>query len=102
MIARLRLRQLAVTAVVVISFVFIYNAYSISDVRGKPVGLSHVPEVETDANRETEFDFKLIVSGQDGDKKANAQGVAKQSSSASSGLEEQSCRIRSWTSMVLK
>ncbi|WKY03684.1 hypothetical protein Q1695_004996 [Nippostrongylus brasiliensis] len=91
MMARVRIRQVVIIAVVVVSFLFIYNAYSINNVRNGKTVTWVVGRGGSKAYTEEKFDFKIVVSGQDEDKN-DSQGSARRSK-VGSNMEAQVCRI---------
>ncbi|KAK5972179.1 Elongation factor Tu [Trichostrongylus colubriformis] len=91
MATRFRVRQLIVATTVVVSLILIYKSYSVNDT-GK--GAVHNPqEIAPKAVfHEKEFDFKIVVSGQDSDRRDGPRD-GKSSGNAAHNLQDQKCQI---------
>uniref|UniRef100_A0A0K0D7B0 Membrane associated protein n=1 Tax=Angiostrongylus cantonensis TaxID=6313 RepID=A0A0K0D7B0_ANGCA len=76
----LRLRQLAILGVIAVSFVFIYNGYSTRELN-KELGSQQNILLKTGYFQEDEFDFKIVVSGQDIDRQYNSGSVKSKNNS---------------------
>ncbi|KAJ1371926.1 hypothetical protein KIN20_033975 [Parelaphostrongylus tenuis] len=89
----LRLRQLAILAVIAVSFIFVYNGYSARQLNREFQNQRYTMP-GTEHFREEEFDFEIIVSGQDSDRRYES-GAAKSVSSSVSAttLHSQKCEI---------
>ncbi|VDK59184.1 unnamed protein product, partial [Cylicostephanus goldi] len=101
MIGIFRIRQVAIIAIVTVSFIFIYSAYNVHDNNGKPLvkGNTRPVKIATmprPANipsfTEPDLPFKVIVTGQDADRDARKNGE-KPSAAGAFNLEGQTCRI---------
>ncbi|KAK6031246.1 hypothetical protein OSTOST_02606, partial [Ostertagia ostertagi] len=92
MVTRFRIRQLIITATAVISFIFIYNAYSINETDEERVPPRHKMPSDPVIFHEKKFDFKIIVSGQDSDRQDRVGGGKSIGSSARS-LRDHKCQI---------
>ncbi|EYB84596.1 hypothetical protein Y032_0314g2251 [Ancylostoma ceylanicum] len=81
MIGIFRIRQLTIIAIVTITFIFIYNAYTIHDEQGRSVNKEN-----------SKLGFKVIISGQDAERGSHG-GEEKPAGAAADSLQGQKCRI---------
>ncbi|VDM64564.1 unnamed protein product [Angiostrongylus costaricensis] len=89
----IRLRQLAVIGVITVSIIFIYNGYSTRELN-KEFGSQQNILLKTGYFQEDEFDFKIVVSGQDVDRQYNSGSVKSISNSVPiTNLQSQKCEI---------
>nr|CDJ83583.1 Protein of unknown function DUF229 domain containing protein [Haemonchus contortus] len=106
MVTRFRIRQLVVIATVVVSLIFIFNAYSVNEAGEEAIHSPPFLEKELDVRipsrmekkqnfvgmkKPLTFDFKIIVTGQDSDRKN--QGREKSAGNAASSIRDHECQI---------
>ncbi|ETN85809.1 reverse transcriptase [Necator americanus] len=84
-----RIRQLAVLSIVLMTFIFVYNAYNLQDAHGKSLNAKNSDSLILHNFNEQELGFKVLVSGQDTDRDRDTKPVG----TAASSLEGQRCRI---------
>ncbi|KAK6036389.1 hypothetical protein COOONC_26106 [Cooperia oncophora] len=92
MVTRFRIRQLIVIATVVISLIFIYNAYSGNDVNEEAIRIPEQTTTTVDSLKGRQFNFKIVISGQDGDRQDRAGG-ANSAGNAADSFRDQKCKI---------
>uniref|UniRef100_A0A7I4YMJ4 DUF229 domain containing protein n=1 Tax=Haemonchus contortus TaxID=6289 RepID=A0A7I4YMJ4_HAECO len=106
MVTRFRIRQLVVIATVVVSLIFIFNAYSVNEAGEEAIHSPNFHEKELDVRipsgmekkqklggmkKPLTFDFKIVVTGQDSDRKN--QGREKSARNAASSIRDHECQI---------